>query len=262
MQCGAERARRPSRTARRQRCCDPLALLLGACDGRCAAAPPQLAFTETAYDFGRVAQGTPVEHRFAFINDGGTDLTIINLRAACDCEATLHGGRDIAPGAGGAVQGRFDTDAVYGPQRWTITVYSNDPTQRAVVLSVSGEVVLDVAADPPQVYLGVVPPGVAALREVGAARRQRCGQLRRAAVRRAAAGAAARRSAATAATRRGAHRRHGAGRAAGSVLDHRAPADLQPAASDRCASPSPASSTRPRRRRGRSAVGTPKTRVP
>jgi hypothetical protein len=128
--------------------------------------PPKLAFAATTYDFGRIAQGTAVEHRFDFINDGGTELTIINLRASCDCQATLEGGADVAPRATGAVRGRFDSGAVYGPQRWTITVYSNDPAQPAVTLTVSGEVLLDVAADPRQVYLGVVPPGVAALREV------------------------------------------------------------------------------------------------
>ena len=142
--------------------------MLGACE-EVADAPPQppkLAFAETAYDFGRVAQGVPVEHRFAFVNDGGTDLSIVSLRAACDCEATLEGGREVPAHATGAVQGRFDTNAVYGPQRRTITVYSNDPTQRSVALTVSGEVLLDVAADPPQAYLGAVPPGVPLVREI------------------------------------------------------------------------------------------------
>lgn len=129
-------------------------------------APPRLAFTETAYDFGRVAQGAPVEHHFTFVNDGDTALSIVDLRAACDNQVTLLGGPEIAPHAGGAVYGRFDTDAVFGPQRRTITVYSNDPTQRAVLLTLIGEVVLDVAADPPQVYLGAVPPGVPVVREV------------------------------------------------------------------------------------------------
>lgn len=128
--------------------------------------PPKLAFAETTYDFGRVAQGVPVEHRFAFSNDGGTDLTIINLRAACDCEATVVDGREVTAHGTGAVRARFATDTVYGAQRRTITVYSNDPTRRAVVLTVTGEVQLDVGADPAQVYLGVVPPGAPLLRTV------------------------------------------------------------------------------------------------
>jgi hypothetical protein len=144
------------------------ALLLGGCDAEVETpvSAPKLVFTQVAYDFGRVAQGTPVEHRFPFANAGGSDLTVITLRVACDCAATLEGGRDVAPFGSGVIRGRFDTNAVYGPQRWTITVYSNDPEQRAIMLTVTGEVALDVAADPPQVYLGVVPPGVALVRGV------------------------------------------------------------------------------------------------
>lgn len=144
-----------------------LVLVLAACeDTEPPKAPPKLAFAETSYDFGRVAQGTAVEHTFAFANAGGTDLSILNMRAACDTQAKLVGGNELAPRAAGSVQARFDTGAVYGPQRRTVTVYSNDPTQRAVMLTMSGEVVLDVVADPAQVYLGVVPPGAASLRDV------------------------------------------------------------------------------------------------
>lgn len=145
-----------------------LVLLLSACEPEpeVASPPPKLAFVQPSYDFGRVPQGTPVEHQFAFTNDGGTPLTIMNVRSAYDCAATISRGNEIPPHGGAAVYARFDTDAVYGAQRRTITVYSNDPTQQAVMLTLLGEVVLDVAADPSQVYLGVVPPGVPLLREV------------------------------------------------------------------------------------------------
>jgi hypothetical protein len=144
-----------------------LGLALSACDESAPPVqPPRLAFADTTYDFGRVAQGTAVEHRFAFANDGGSELSVVNLRAACDTTATLIGGRDIEPHDGGAVQARFDTDAVYGAQRRTVTVYSNDPTQRSVMLTMTGEVELDVAPETSQVYLGIVPPGAALLRAV------------------------------------------------------------------------------------------------
>ncbi|MGH7785883.1 MAG: DUF1573 domain-containing protein [Candidatus Binatia bacterium] len=129
-------------------------------------APPRLELGTTAFDFGRLPQGTPVEREFAFANRGGTDLTIIELRTACDCTATLAGGTVVAPGGSGVVRLRCETDAAHGAQRRTVTVYSDDPTQRAVVLSLSGEVALDVVAEPPQVYLGSVPAGAAALRDV------------------------------------------------------------------------------------------------
>jgi hypothetical protein len=143
-------------------------LVLGACAEPDTAPlpPPKLAVAQPTYDFGHVLQGTPVEHQFAFTNQGGIELTIMNLRSAPDCAATLVGGGEIAPHASGGVQARFDTDLVHGPQRRTITVYSNDPTQSAVMLTLTGDVALEVAADPPQVYLGVVPPGIPLLREV------------------------------------------------------------------------------------------------
>ena len=129
-------------------------------------APPHLAFSSTAHDFGRVPQGVPVEHDFAFTNDGGTPLTVAQLRVACDSEAAVVGASDVPPGGRGTVHARFDTSAAPGPQRRTVTVYSNDPTQRAVLLTLTGTVALDAAADPPSVYLGPVPPGAARLREV------------------------------------------------------------------------------------------------
>jgi uncharacterized protein DUF1573 len=167
--------RRPTRglrAARAAACALALALALDGCEelgldaGGPPPLPPRLTFGETSYDFGRAAQGVPVEHRFVFTNDGGTDLTIINLRAACDCEAAVVDTHDIAPHGAGAVRARFDTDAVYGAQRRTITVYSNDPAQRAVVLTLTGEVLLDVAPEPAQVYLGVVPPSAPLLHAV------------------------------------------------------------------------------------------------
>jgi hypothetical protein len=128
--------------------------------------PPRLAFSETSFDFGRVAQGDPVEHHFAFTNDGDAALQIIDVRAACDTQVTLVGGNEIPGHGAGAVQGRFDTAATFGPQRRTVTVYSNDPQQRSILLTMTGEVLLDVVADPPQVYVGAVPPGAPLVREV------------------------------------------------------------------------------------------------
>lgn len=129
-------------------------------------APPQLRFAATEYDFGRVPQGAPIEHVFPFDNPGGATLSISQLRTACDCEATLTGGADVAPGGRAAVRLRCTTDAAPGAQRRTVTVYSNDPTQRAVLLALTGTVALEAAADPPRVYLGPVPAGAARLREV------------------------------------------------------------------------------------------------
>jgi len=70
---------------------------LGLDDDEPAKQPPHVAFRETTYDFGRVAQGVPVEHLFPFANSGGSDLSVMSLRAACDCQASLVGNAALPP---------------------------------------------------------------------------------------------------------------------------------------------------------------------
>ncbi|MEO8604122.1 MAG: DUF1573 domain-containing protein [bacterium] len=165
------RAEREARTAGARARFIPLLALLALCAG-CEpdrapqVAPPHLSFATTAYDFGRVPQGVPVEYGFTFTNDGGAPLTITQVRVACDCTAAMAAAGDVLPGGGGTVQTRCDTSAAPGPQRRTVTVYSNDPTQRAILLTLTGTVALEAAAEPARVYLGPVPPGAARLRDV------------------------------------------------------------------------------------------------
>lgn len=147
------------------------ALLLGAAlaacqDDRPPVAPPRLALVETAHDVGQVPQGTPIEHAFEISNAGGAPLTLIDLRAACDCSVALEGPQDLPPGGHAAVRLRCDTSGVAGPLRRTLTVYSNDPEQRAALLTLTGTVALEAVAEPARVYLGPQAPGRDAVRRV------------------------------------------------------------------------------------------------
>jgi len=144
------------------------AALLAGCEGDTTprVAPPHLRFAETAVDFGRLPQGVPIEHAFPFSNDGGAPLTITQVRVACDCQASVVGSGDVPPGGQGVVQAHCDTSTAPGPQRRTVTVYSNDPAQRSALLVLTGTVALEAAADPPRLYLGPVPPAAERLREV------------------------------------------------------------------------------------------------
>jgi hypothetical protein len=151
--------------------CAPLALLIAIALVACGrapepAAPPRLVVDAPAHDFGQLPQGVPIEHVFDLANGGGAPLTLVDLRAACDCTATLDGPHDLPAGAHAALRLRCDTTSAPGPQRRTVTVYSNDPEHRALVLVVTGTVALVAAADPPRVYLGTVAAGSEAVRQV------------------------------------------------------------------------------------------------
>ncbi len=100
-----------------------------------------------------------VHHAFAFRNAGGLDLQIDNLRPSCDCTATAAPVRLLPPGTDSAIEVSFDTSDEFGRQTRTITVYSNDPAQPVITLTLRAEVAAEVAADPPQLYVGHVRRG-------------------------------------------------------------------------------------------------------
>lgn len=125
-----------------------------------------MAVVESAHDFGQVPQGAAVEYAFEVSNEGGAPLTLVDLLVACDCTATLDGPADLPPGGHAALHLRCDTTTVAGSLRRTLTVHTNDPTQRAVVLTLAGSVALEAVAEPSRLYLGPQPPGRDAVRRV------------------------------------------------------------------------------------------------
>ena len=142
------------------------AVVFSGCTSPPASAPPKLVFQGTTHDFGRPTQGTKVMHTYAFHNAGGLDLTIDNIRAACDCTVAALSSRVIPPGGEGSIEATLDTSHDIGRQTRTITVYSNDPAQPVTTLSLVGDIDAEVAADPPALYVGHVHRGQAAPNDI------------------------------------------------------------------------------------------------
>src|SRR6185295_8734561 len=141
--------------------------LLAACLGSCGGdrdqpqdmRPPRASFDTQTFDFGRVEQGSVVRHAFRFHNQGDVALSVVGLRNACDCNARVAAPEMIGPGGVGAIEVSFDTAAVHGPQSRTVTVYTNDPNARVVMLTLKGEVGLDVAVSRSELYAGGLTRG-------------------------------------------------------------------------------------------------------
>lgn len=122
-------------------------------------AVPGLWFEGVEHDFGAVRQGDTVAAEFAFENRGPVPLTLSAPIAGCGCAAEIVGSADVSPGAGGRVRVTCDTARLAGPALLTATVHSSEIARRAVVLTLRGEVSLDVVAEPAEVYLGRVLRG-------------------------------------------------------------------------------------------------------
>jgi hypothetical protein len=134
-----------------------------ACVGpKASPSAPRIAVDEAVYDFGAVEQGTRVTHRYGFRNVGGLALNIDNVRSSCGCTATVASARVLPPGGGAVIEVLFDTAGASGYQSKTVSVYSNDPAQPVATLTLTGRVTADIAADPPQLYVGHLRRGQAA----------------------------------------------------------------------------------------------------
>jgi hypothetical protein len=115
---------------------------------------PRIAFKETVYDFGKVEQGEQVNHLFHFTNQGGKNLRIESVKTSCGCTAAVISSGVIPPGKEGTISATFDTTRFFGEKAKSITVHSNDPQAPVTTLTLQGEIAVEIAVEPPQLYLG------------------------------------------------------------------------------------------------------------
>ncbi len=86
---------------------------------------PVLELVSDTYDFGKVDEGTRVEHEFLFKNTGGSPLIISNVQASCGCTTPEYSKNPIAPGEEGLVKVVFNSAGQLGKQHKIVTVTSN-----------------------------------------------------------------------------------------------------------------------------------------
>ena len=120
---------------------------------------PHIAIDSPVFDFGTIAQGAAVEHLFTINNTGSDPLKIERLNPSCGCTAATLSAQTVDPGSTATIRTVFDTTGFQGYKVKTVRVYSNDPQQPSVVLTLKGSVVPDVVVDPPRVFFGNVKKG-------------------------------------------------------------------------------------------------------
>lgn len=78
-------------------------------------------FKELAYDFGKIKQGSPVTHEFAFSNISPSPVIIESAVPSCGCTTPVKPEGAIAKGKDDKITAGFNAAAV-GPFNKTITV--------------------------------------------------------------------------------------------------------------------------------------------
>lgn len=104
-----------------------------------AYAQGKLEFVKETYEFGNIAQGTPVSHEFKFKNTGNQPVVISNVQASCGCTTPEWTNTPVLPGKSGFIKASYNAAAM-GVFNKSITVTSNG-SNGTQVLYIKGTVV-------------------------------------------------------------------------------------------------------------------------
>ena len=120
---------------------------------------PRVVVPQLAFDFGKVNAGTIVERTFILQNAGSAPLKIERIHAACGCTAAMIDTDTVQPGAEAKVKTSFDTTGFQGAKVKTVRIYTNDPRQSSLVLSLKGTVQSEIEIQPMRLFFGDVSKG-------------------------------------------------------------------------------------------------------
>jgi hypothetical protein len=104
---------------------------------------PKLVLQQSSFDFGDIKQGETVSHTFVLSNSGGDLLKITDVKASCGCTAAAPEKNELAPGESTNLVVKFNSTGRQGKQTKTVRIFSNDPQNSEMLLTITGNVVLD-----------------------------------------------------------------------------------------------------------------------
>ena len=120
-----------------------------------------------SHDFGTVARADIAETTFEITNEGTEALVIRDVQTSCAC-AVVELDRTIEPGEKGEIKVSVDTDFIDGTYQATVALYTNDPEQPRIDLTLEVETTPYLYAEPGYVRYRVHQnfPGDGAVRQL------------------------------------------------------------------------------------------------
>jgi len=116
-------------------------------------------FDHTSHDFGVVARGAKMEHRFTLENIYEEDVRIASIRSTCGCTATEISRRRLKTWETAEIVTVLDTRNFLGRKDSTLTVVFDLPFRAEVQLLVRSYIRSDVVVHPGAVQFGSVNQG-------------------------------------------------------------------------------------------------------
>src|SRR5215469_10003835 len=127
---------------------------------------PKAVVAKPLFDFGSALEGMMVSHTFTIKNTGQGYLDIRGVKTSCGCTTGQPSKMHVAPGDTTDIAVAFDTHFQKGHQVRAITVYTNDPDNPQVAMTMQGIVKKQVEAVPGEVSFGDVKRGAEETREL------------------------------------------------------------------------------------------------
>ncbi len=100
---------------------------------------PRLEISPMEFDFGEVWQGMPAKCEFTVKNIGTAPLTV-EVRSGCGCTVATRPKSPLEPGETATFSTTYNTDTYTGPANKRVTVITNDPDRKEVLIPVRGNV--------------------------------------------------------------------------------------------------------------------------
>lgn len=111
-------------------------------------AAPKLVIQQKLFDFGTVEEGTTVSHAFEISNQGDEDLNIQRVLTSCGCVTSTKEAEFVAPGQSTQVKVDFATAGYSGSKLKSLRVFTNDPLNKVVLLSLKGNIETQMLVEP------------------------------------------------------------------------------------------------------------------
>jgi hypothetical protein len=104
---------------------------------------PRLMAQPTTHDFGKIKQGEVVSYTFILTNGGGDLLKIDNVTATCGCTVAKPEKNELIPGESTNLKVTFNSAGRHGKQSKLVKIFSNDPENPQLSLTITGTVVVE-----------------------------------------------------------------------------------------------------------------------
>lgn len=103
---------------------------------------PEIKFEQTRIKMGTIQEKDgKVNLEFPFVNVGKTPLVIISATASCGCTQPKFTEDPINPGQSGVVKVSYNPSGKRGEVSSTVTIRTNDPGHKKVILRITGTVI-------------------------------------------------------------------------------------------------------------------------